>query len=56
MGIAKDATKPRKIAWSANIYILPENSRMRNLKMSVVPVKKKKINTQTKQNLGLLEQ
>lgn len=50
MGITKDATKPRKIPWPANIYILLENSRMRNLEMSMVSVKKN-----PKQNFGLLE-
>lgn len=40
MDTTKDATKPRKIPWPANIYILLENSRIRNLEMSMMSVKK----------------
>lgn len=50
MDTTKDATKPRKIPWPANIYILLENSRIRNLEMSMMSVKKN-----PKQNFGLLE-
>lgn len=40
MGITKDATKPRKIPQPINIYMLLDNGKMRNLKMSTVSLKK----------------